>query len=298
MILYVLYRIGVFLALFLPLKVSYLLASTIADIFYYTHKNDRVAVIGNMKIIVGYSAGDKELEIKAREVFRNFAKYLVDFFRFTLIDEQYIKRCIKVEGLENIDKALRRGKGAVVLSAHIGNWELGGLVLSLFRHPVVAVVLKHQNKRINDFFTRQRSIGSLKPVEIGISLRNCYDALKNNGLLAILGDRDFSNKGFVIEFFGKPTQVPKGPAVFSYRMGSCIVPTFMVRMEDDTFKFTFEPPIFPNTNEDEESEVKKLMKEYSFVIEAYVRKYPSQWYMFKNVWNNNHEKHLRPDTII
>jgi len=294
---FLIYRFGQFLALVLPLRAAYSVAAFIARLQYLLSKRDRRIVFGNLRAVFP-SEDEVNLHRMAKEVFVNFAKYLVDFFRFEKLDKKFLSEKIKVVGRDNLDDALKEGKGVIALSAHLGNWELGGLILSRFRHPMVAVVLKHQNKQINDFFTRRRSIGNLKPVEIGISLRNCYDTLKNNGLMAILGDRDFSNKGFAIEFFGRSTQVPKGPAVFSYRMGSCIVPSFMVRMEDDTFQFTLERPIFPDMNESEELQIKRLIKEYSSVIESYVRRYPSQWYMFKNVWNNNHEKYLRPDTII
>jgi len=202
-----------------------------------------------------------------------------------------------VEGLENVDSALANKKGVILLSAHIRNQELGGLVMSMLRRPMAADVLTHKNKRINDFFTRQRSLGSLKPVEIGMSLRGAYRVLANNGLLAVLGDRDFTDSGLEIEFFGKPTVVPKGPAVFSYRMGSAIVPVFMIRGQDDTFRLIFDCPIFPDTGREEDVSVKELAKKYSATIESYVRKYPTQWYMFRNVWSYD-ERPKRIDTVL
>ena len=298
MILYILYRIGYFLALVLPLKVSYGLATLIADIYCCVARDEKTAIINNLKVILGSPRGDKELSTMASTVFRNFAKYLVDFFRFSTIDDEYIKKFIKIDGLENVDRALAKGNGAIMLSAHIGNWELGGFVVSLLGHPMSAVVLTHENKKINDFFTKQRRVSNLQPVEIGMGLRSCYEVLKNNGLLALLGDRDFSkNGGLCIKFFGKKTLVPKGPATFSYRLGSGIVPSFMIREADDTFRLSFEPPIFPQRDKDESTSVKELTERYSAVIESYVKKYPTQWYMFGEVWNNN-GKPAYPDTII
>jgi len=297
MIVYLLYRIGYFIAMTLPVRASYALACFAADMYYHICEKDRVAVIKNIGVITGGAASETDLARMAKDVFRNFAKYLVDFFRFSKIDEAYMKKFIKVDGIENVDKGLAGGKGVIALSAHIGNWELGGFVLSSLRHPMKAVVLTHQNKLINDFFTRQRSIGNMRPVEIGISLRSCYNVLKNNGLLALLGDRDFSRNGFRIDFFGKKTLIPKGPAAFSSRIGSCIVPCFMIREEDDTFRLILEPPIFPKSGQNTEAAAIELAKEYTSVIESYVRKYPTQWYMFREVWSNN-EKSMRPDTII
>jgi KDO2-lipid IV(A) lauroyltransferase len=204
---------------------------------------------------------------------------------------------VKVEGLRHIDSGLAQGKGVIALSAHIGNWELGGQVLGQLRKPVQAVVLTHQNKKINDFFNKQRSIGKLMPIEMGMSLRVCYITLKNNGLLALLGDRDFSKNGLKINFFGRTMLMPRGPAVLSQRLGAPVVPCFMIREPDDTFKFIMEPPIFPETGKSEEEAVESLTNKYSAVIEKYVKIYPEQWYVFRDAWGNN-EKNMQSDTVI
>lgn len=298
MILYALYRIGEFLALRLPVRVSYAAACALADIFSAVSHRDRDAVIDNIRTVAAGNADEKKIKRMARQVFRNFAKYLVDFFRFSLYDEKYVKRSVGVEGLDNIDKARARGKGVIALSAHIGNWELGGHVLSMLRQPLYAVVMTHRNRKINDFFSKQRTFSGMKPIEIGMGLRSCYNALKSNGLLAVLGDRDFSKKGIYIDFFGKPALIPKGPAVLSYRTGAVIVPTFMIRQEDDTFRFFFEEPIIPEEGGAEEAAIERLARKYSQVIESYVRRYPAQWYMFRRVWNEASDEDMRPDTIL
>jgi len=296
MILYILYRLGVFLAMSLPLRFSYGTAAALADIVYVILKKDRNIVIGNMNIVMGLSANNATSPKAARYVFRNFAKYLVDFFRFAKIDNEYIKKYVKIVGLENLNEAISRGKGTIALSAHIGNWELGAAILSLAGYPINAVVLTHRNKRINDFFRRQRLVGNVVPIEIGMALKECFRVLKSNGLLALLGDRDFTKNGIKTEFFGITTLIPRGPSVFSYRIGSTIVPTFMVRNEDDTFTLFLDRPIYPDVSLDEERAVKYLTEECVRVIESYIRRYPSQWYAFKDVWSNN--EILRPDTIV
>lgn len=298
MILYILYRIGVFLALALPLRISYFMAALIADAYCCLSAEDRKAVVANLRVVLGDTVGDKKLQEMAREVFKNFAKYLVDFFRFTKIDKDYIARFVRLEGLERIDAARARGKGAILLSAHIGNWELGGAALSLSGYPVSAVVLTHQNKKINDFFTRQRLKGKMRPIEIGASLKACYRTLKGNGLLALLGDRDFTKNGLSIEFFGKTTLIPKGPAVFAYREGAAILPTFMVREPDDTFRLFIGEPIYADRQQSEELAVVELAKRYLLAIESCIRRHPSQWYVFRDLWEHNGIQSLRPDTII
>lgn len=282
--LYMMYRVGYSLVMSLSVKQAYGVACAIADIWCFVSIADRRAVRYNLERITGLK-DQGELDQMTRQVFRNFAKYLVDFFRFSKIDDEYIKRFVKVEGINNLDEAVLKGKGVILLSAHIGNWELGAFVISSLRQPVTAVALTHGDKRINDFFTRQRIAGKVKPIKIGISLRSCYEALRNNGLVALLGDRDFSKNGLYMDFFGRPSLIPKGPAVFSERLQAEIVPTFMVRENDDTFRLIFEPRLKRPLADGEDGRIKEIMKGCVSVIERYVKMYPTQWYMFKREWN-------------
>jgi len=272
------------MAMSLSLKNAYGVACAMADIWFLVSSADRGAVRSNIKRVTGLK-DPRELNRMTRQVFRNFAKYLVDFFRFSKIDDEYIKRFVKVEGIEYLDEALSKGKGVVLLSAHIGNWELGALVVSSLRESVLAVALTHADKRINDLFTRQRMAGNVKPVKIGMSLRSCYEALKNNGLVALLGDRDFSSKGLMMDFFGLPALIPIGPAAFSARLDAEIVPTFMVREKDDTFRLIFQPRLEKPSAAGEDAKFKEIVKGYVSVIERYIKMYPTQWYMFKRAWN-------------
>lgn len=302
MIFYSLYRLGHAIALALPLRLAYAVACRMADIHFFLSPRERRAVRENLKVVLGAAdraVGTRELDRMAREVFRNFAKYLVDFFRFSTIDDDYLARRVTIQGIENVAKALARGKGGIALSVHLGNWELGGLVLARKGgHPLHAVVLTHRHRKINDFFTRQRLLGNVIPIEFGISLRRCYTVLKGNGLLALLGDRDFSKSGIPIDFFGKQAVIPKGPSVFGCRIGTAIIPTFMIREHNDTFRLVLEEPIYAAADApDEEAAVRSLMHQYLPVIERYIARYPTQWYVFRRMWNTD-ARSLRSNSVI
>ncbi|MCK4462693.1 MAG: lysophospholipid acyltransferase family protein [Candidatus Omnitrophica bacterium] len=282
---YYLYKIGQFIALVCPLKIAYFIATFVASIYYFFSVKDREALIKNIKMVLKEKSDDKLFEFYAKSVFINFAKYLVDFCRFSKLDKNYIEKFVDMEGREYIDEALKNKKGAIILSSHMGNWELGAAVVSSLGYPLHVIALDHADKRVNDFFIKQRGSKGVGVISIGIALKKCFKVLKNNELLAILGDRDFSEKGERIQFFGKETLIPKGPAVFSLRTGAPIIPTFILRQKSNRFKFIFEKPINYQPTDNEENDVKTLISSYIGVIEQYIRKYPDQWYVFRNIWN-------------
>jgi KDO2-lipid IV(A) lauroyltransferase len=218
------------------------------------------------------------------EIFRNFAKYLVDFFRFSELDAGYIKKNVKLANADYLNTALSKGKGAIVLSAHLGNWELGAAVLALLGYHFWVVALPHKCKKINNFFNFQRESKGVKVIPLGNAVRQCFNVLRKNEVVALAGDRDFTERGMVVDFFNKPTFFPPGPAAFCLKLGTPIVPVFMLRNKDDTFTLRAEKPIEFFPSGDKNKDTLELMDRYKLIIENYIRAYPSQWYMFRRFW--------------
>jgi KDO2-lipid IV(A) lauroyltransferase len=295
---YVLYKIGQFITLRLPLKTAYKIAEFFSDIHYIFADKDRAAVKANLKTIFPEKSDRKIRQIRIR-MFRNFAKYLVDFFRYEKIDKEYIKNNLKVENLHYFEEALSLGKGIIVLSAHLGNWELGGVLISLLGYDLWVVALEHKYKKINDFFNAQRKSKGIKVIPFNKAVRQSINILKENRLLALVGDKDFTKEGgIVINFFGKATSFPKGPAALSLKTGAAIIPGFMIRNEDDSFTLKIHPPINSILREEKlqrldiknsftkmsEKDLQELTNRYKVIIEDYIKKYPEQWYMFREFW--------------
>ncbi len=280
---FLIYRLGQSLALALPLKAGYAVATFFARLQYALSRNDRLRVYGNLRAIFP-DKDEEEIARLAKEVFVNFAKYLVDFFRFEKIDKRFLSEKIKVTGMENLDEALKNGKGAIALTAHIGNYELGGAVISLLGYKFNAVALDHKNKLINNFFIGQRARTGVKVIPLGSALRRCFSALDKGEVLALLGERDFSNHGIVTDFFGKKTLIPKGPAAFSIKTRAPIVPGFLLRVPDDTFELIFDKSLSYRATGNREADEREVTDLCVKAIEGYIRKYPSQWYMFRRFW--------------
>jgi len=279
---YIFYRIGQFIALSLPLKAGYAFAVFVSDLRYLFAFGDRKIVSENLKAIFPEKSSREIRRIRIR-VFRNFAKYLVDFFRFSKINKDSVGKYMGVENIQYLDQALKKGKGVVVLSAHLGNWELGGAVIGLLGYPFWVVVRPHKDKIVDDFFNKQRESKGLKIIPLGKAGRQCFRVLKENQLLGLVGDRDFTDKGIALDFFGRPTIFPVGPAELSLKTGATIIPGFMIRNSDDSCTLKIYKPVefSPTGSEDD---LTQLMKSYINIFEDAIRQYPEQWYMFRRFW--------------
>ncbi len=280
---YLLYRIGQFIALCLPIKIAYAIAVFSSDIHSFFADKDRAAVKANLKIIFPEKTSRQIRRIRLGMA-RNFAKYLVDFFRFSKLNLEFIKKNIRIENLNYVDDSLRKKKGVILLTAHLGNWELGGVVISLLGYPLWAVALPHKDKRVNDFFNHQRESKGLRVIQLGRAVRQCMRILKDKQIIALVGDRDFNEKGAVLDFFGKPAFFPEGPAAFALNTGAPIIPGYMVRNPDNSFTLRFEKPLEFAAGGDKKEDIKRMISDYKTIIEGWIRRYPEQWYMFRKFW--------------
>ncbi len=281
--LFALYKIGIFIALNTPIRAGYRIAAFASSLYAFFSPADRQALNDNLKqLFPDYD--DSCIKSIASQIFINFGKYLVDFFRFSIIDADYIKKYVKVEGRHHLDDVLKQKKGVILTSAHIGNWELGGVALAALGVPLSVVALTHKQERIDKFFTQQRLEKGVGVIPVGIAVRRCFKVLANNGAIALVSDRDYFDNGLKVEFFGKKAIIPKGPALFSRRCSAPIVPVFMLRNKDDTFTLKILEPIMPVKTDNEHEDLICVTERVIKTIESVVKENPEQWFVFKRFW--------------
>jgi KDO2-lipid IV(A) lauroyltransferase len=283
--LYFLYRTGFYLTKILPRSWCYVIAEVVAWLFYTFSEKDRENVRRNLKIILGEDAPPEELESHLWAVFKNFAKYLADFFSFTEFNGEYIAENIEIEGRDNLDECMAGGKGVIALSLHLGNWELGGAVVGGLGYPISAIVLKHGSRRVNDFFNRQRALNKMKAIPLGLQVKECFKVLHRGEILAIAGDKDYTGGGIPAELFGRKVILPKGAAVISLKTGAPIIMALLTREKGDRFKLSFSKPVEFKPSGDKDADINGLMAEYLKLFEKKIRAYPDQWYEFRNIWD-------------
>ena len=194
-------------------------------------------------------------------------------------------------GLENLDAALSMGKGVILVTPHFGNWELGGIILSLKRYSLNVVTLKDENQTINNFRERIRKKNNITSIYVADdsihTAINIITALKNNETVAMLGDRDGSSKTVEVNFFGRKIKFPSGVAYVALASGAAVVPVFVVLRKSGKYQGIIEKPLLSSQyKESSRSEaVNKVAQDIACVFEQYIREYPDQWFNFYPFWS-------------
>ncbi len=283
--LYLLYKIGLSIVRATDIHGAYKMASSCATLQYHISKRDREMVKRNLRVALP-DASEKEISLTACNVFVNFGKYLADFFSPLNEDRKTLSAKMHFEGLGNIDDALKRGKGCIIVTGHFGNWELGGCAMAEHGYKINAVALEHKDPRINDLFIQRRKRSGINVAPIGNAKNSCLEALRRNEIVAIVGDRPYGESGIDVEFFGRHTRIPRGPALFSIKTGAPIVVGFIFKEDENSlnYKVVMERPIVVKNDKPLRKQLKDTMQYFIRRFETYIKKYPSQWYMFHRIW--------------
>lgn len=283
---YAVYRTAAWLSRHLPEKLAYWFGLRVADRFYSFNRKGREAVVSNLRKICaarGVEPAEDALDGLARKVFQYFGKYLIDFFRYARLTPDSIRRRISFEHREYLDQILAMKRGALLVTAHLGNWELGGAVLAALGYKVNVVVLPSRLDKLNRMFQRQREQRGVNVIPVGQSAFGIVRCLRNREIVAMLVDRDFTMKDDRIPFFGQPARIPRGPAWMSAKLGVPVLPVFLLRQVDDTFLLRFYPPILP----EQEGSAEAIRLKIARILEREIGDQPYQWFIFDDFWNNH-----------
>ncbi|NLW18576.1 MAG: lysophospholipid acyltransferase family protein [Candidatus Cloacimonetes bacterium] len=197
--------------------------------------------------------------------------------------EEKLLKSIEFQGKEHLDKALEMGRGVILATAHFGNWE-AARVLPHFGIPLAVVSKKQHNPLFENYNSTLRQKHGLKLIDHESGLKDIMRWLGKNGVVAILTDQNASEAGLIMDFLGSPASHWKGVAKIALRHDVPIVPGFVLRTQDGGITMCFESMIPTQCLSDDEESIRKVTAEVSSVIEAYVRKWPQQWFWVHRRW--------------
>lgn len=287
---YAAYRLAAFLSQRLPIPLAYWVGLRIADLHYFFSPRTRNAVQRNLTRIFewrGIQPSRRALRGLTRKTFQNFGKYLVDFFRYTVLTPAEVERLVSIEQLNRLIETTALGRGVIMVTAHLGNWEMGAAVLHALGYSLNAIVAPESAPRVERLLHRQRERRGLHVLHVGHSARSLLRSLQRGEVVALLADRDFSGEQDTIDFFGQPAHLPRGAAWLALQSGAPILPVFVVRLEDDTFWMRIHPPIFPDAS----ATLASLMARIRDAMQMEIAERPAQWFVFRDFWAADPAQH-------
>jgi KDO2-lipid IV(A) lauroyltransferase len=271
------YKIGYSLGKWLPRGVLFALADLLADATHWTNPEPARNLQANLRSAFPRWS-EREVEEFSKKIFRNFARNLVDYGRFPTITDEALDRLLpSVQDLHFMEESFAKGKGVILVTGHIGNWELGALFFGRHGFKINVVTIPEGSERIDSIRGAYRTRQNIRTIVVDgspFSSLEIVAALRRGEIVAMLVDRWEGADGVPAKFFGADRRFPRGPFVLGRAMGAPILPAFIVR-DGSVYRGVVDPPFFVEEPEDEPG-----ARRVSESLERMIRAYPDQWYDF------------------
>jgi Kdo2-lipid IVA lauroyltransferase/acyltransferase len=213
------------------------------------------------------------------KAWRNFAQGIIETIRIMHAPRETILATVAIEGEEHLKRALASGKGVIALSAHLGNFTVIGIRLAAGGYPFTALIKQPRDERfarLLDDYRARGGVGTISARPRREAARGVLRALRANSVVLVIAD-EFKSGGVPVEFFGRPSPAPRGPATLALRTGAATVPMFVTRDSDDRLTLHIEPEIELVRSDDLEQDVAANTVVFTRHLEAMIRRYPEQW---------------------
>jgi KDO2-lipid IV(A) lauroyltransferase len=269
----------------LPVRVSYFIARVTAYIAYLLAAGRRRSVRNNIEHVLGEEADKARMQRTVQAVFRNTAKNYVDLVRLPRLKLSDLEKTVTIHGLHHFEEALSKGKGVILATVHLGNFELGAQMIGSPSIKPRILVEPLQPAAVFRHVTSLRKSQGLIPLPADLGgLKESVQALRCGEVVVVVCDRDIKGNGLRIEFFGEETTLPSGAVALALRTGAAIIPIFSVRGANGRFNLHFEEPLSLVNAESRQMCVKANLERLIAIIERYIRQYPEQWAVLEPVW--------------
>ena len=249
------------------------------------------AVKGNVAQVLGLKVDHPQVAEVALRIVKNHAYAWVDFFIFGQKPlQEAAANFAEVAGTEHFRASHAAGKGVVLLTAHAGNFELGGLLLKLWDMRIHTVYKPDRFEAVERLRNQIRSSGGVVGIPVGgsgFATLPLVKVLREGGLVGMQGDRDFSMNGLAVPFFGREAFFPRGPWELAAMTGAAVVTCLFHTDEEGRFHARFFEAIQVNPARSQRmASIEAGIRTYVAQLEAIVRAHPDQWYCFYPFWDD------------
>ena len=274
------FRCALRLVSMLPRDVAQEVAGSLGRASYDFGRTGRETARDNLARITGLR--DLMLEDICRENLDRFLRMLSDYFYCSLASKEKIRALVdEWIGFEHIVAAQKHGKGGILITGHLGNWELGGILLALEGVPLTVVTLEEPATGLTKWREAYRQRLGIKTIPVGadpFSFVGIIAALRRNEFIAMLVDRPYGGSAVPVRFFGADTCFSAAPTLLWRHTGAHVIPAFVLQKSGGRYVSLLAPPV--PMEPDGPANAQRI----ATVFESIVRRNPEQWFNYASIW--------------
>jgi KDO2-lipid IV(A) lauroyltransferase len=263
-----------------------MLAYMLAIVAFRTRPSLRRIVTDNISRVLGPETNNGTIDSTARGVLSSTFKNYFDMVRLPRLSRNEMIRQTHVVGLQHLNAAIAKGKGIILFTAHLGNFDTAFQIFGTYHTQMTVVVESIEPPALLEYVStmRQRFGVNTLPAKSG-ALKRIMKLLRKGEMLLFALDRDTAGARVQSPFFGQQTSMPAEAVKIAMRTGATIVPVFNSRRPDGSYDVFIEPELDIERNGN--GSMEHNMARIARVLEKYIRRFPDQWVVLEPIWNDN-----------
>lgn len=269
---------------FLPRLAAVFVMRLLGRAVFLLIKSRRERTLQHLDSAYGREKSSAEINRIARQVFLNISTCAADAIRIPQIIGNGIDRMITIEGREHLDRISENGQGAILLTAHFGNWELLAAWIAKSGYKLKVVGAPNHDPRLDKLITDARNSIGYFNITRGSDTRDIIRGIRDGYFIGMLTDQDTKVDGVFVKFFDQWAHTAVGPVVLARRYGLKIVPVFMRLDSRSTYHIEVQEPLPLEFTENKVHDLLINTQKCSDAYERIIRKYPEQWVWMHRRW--------------
>lgn len=276
----------------LPLSVSLAIGRFIGSIGYYFDIRHKSRAYANLKMAFAGRKSSGEIKKITKDLFKNYGQNLIELLRMPLMNKSTFEKLVEIEGKENIDEALKKGKGCILLAMHFGSWEIASLSCAMLDHPY-KVMVKPQDKfsRLDELLNSYRSCGGSVVLSRGMGTRDLIKSLQNNEVLGMVVDQG-GRDGVLVPFFHRQATMSSGAIRIALKMGVPLCFSIIIRGKGGKHRMIIHSAQEVVKTGNMEADIVANLVPVVNRMEEYITQYPSEYMWFYKIWKYSKEAHI------
>ncbi len=285
------FKLGFVCAQLLPRRLTHWLAPRIALAVYRRKPSVQAILRANLQRVTGLDA--RALDVVCAENVAHFGRMLADYFLCAGLDSGHRASLLLDEwrGREYLAAARTHGHGVIVVTAHLGHWELGGILLAQLSLPMTVVTLDEPSTELTRWRDAFRRHLGIRTVAVGpgreFAFIELVHTLRRNECVAMLVDRPYAGSGTAVDFFGARAEFSTAPALLAHHTGAAVVPAFVLLNERDRYTAFADPPISMKREASARSGLAESTQRIATIFESIIRPHPEQWFNYVPIWTHD-----------
>lgn len=268
----------------IPGKWRIRMSNVIGRIWFVCDKNHRQIALKNLHLAYLDDKKDREIKQLAIQIFQNISRILFEIGWSMGLRQEDLPCYFSIKGLPNLQNAHQKKKGVLLLTGHIGNWELLTILSAMIKFQVNILYRPLDIKPIDAWLNKYRSRHGSTMIPNARSMRKILRILKNGGIVGLLMDQNVDwYEGVFVDFFGKRACTNSGMALLALKTEAVVVPVFMAR-QGSGFVAEFGKALPLVKTGDKRKDVETNTQNYNYVLESIIRRYPEQWFWVHQRW--------------